>query len=110
MSTVPLVTAYHSALNSFGKVARELHGMLSLSEEHKWMFYEPLLGSFRRCQNIKGILITMKLYKIAEGEYDERCVLEGEYDERGVFRVVSPIVKYVMLCMVMLLFDPKLLT
>ena len=100
MSTVPLVTAYHSALNSFGKVARELHGMLSLSEEHKWMFYEPLLGSFRRCQNIKGILITMKLYKIAE----------GEYDERGVFRVVSPIVKYVMLCMVMLLFDPKLLT
>ena len=32
---VPLVATYHPALNSFGKVARRLHPMLTNSEEHR---------------------------------------------------------------------------
>ena len=62
---VPLVGTYHPALNSLGKVARRLHPMLTNSEEHRkehrMMFPKPPLIAFRRCKNLKDILVRARL-------------------------------------------------
>ena len=36
----PLVLTYHPALNSMGRIVRDLHSMLSNSEEHTAVFPE----------------------------------------------------------------------
>ena len=57
----PLVVTYHPALNSIGKAARRLHSMLTSSEEHKGVFPEPPITAFRRCKNLKDILVRARL-------------------------------------------------
>ena len=61
LARVSLVTSYHPALNSIGKVAHRLHSMLSVSEEHRRVFPEPPLVSFKRCKSLKaGIHIVVE--------------------------------------------------
>ena len=60
--------------------------MLS-SEEHSKVFPEPPVIAFRRCKNLKDILVRARLY--SEGN--------GGLIRRDVFVVVSPDVKCVML-------------
>ena len=83
---VPLVATYHPALNSVGKVARRLHPMLTNSEEHREVFPEPPLIAFRRCKNLKDILVRTRLSN--EGN--------GGSDKRDVLVVVNLVVKSVM--------------
>ena len=64
---VPLVATYHPALNSLGKVARRLHPMLTDSEEHREVFPEPPLIAFRRCKNLKDILVRARLNNEGNG-------------------------------------------
>ena len=49
---IPFVLTYHPALNSAGKVVRDLHSMLSNSGEHREVFPEPPVTAFRRCKNL----------------------------------------------------------
>ena len=64
---VPLVTTYHPALNNLGKVAGRLHSMLTISEEHRKVFPQPPLISFKRCKNLKDLLVRAKLYNEGAG-------------------------------------------
>ena len=72
LARVPLVTSYHPALNSIGKVAQRLHSMLSVSEEHRRVFPEPPLVSFKRCKNLRDILVRAKLHSGGEGSCNTR--------------------------------------
>eukprot|EP00795_Rhopilema_esculentum_P014500 gene14500-biopygen4278 len=54
---VPLVTTYHPALNGLGNIARKHHTLLTGSEEHKEVFPVPPVVAFRRCKNLKDILV-----------------------------------------------------
>ena len=58
---------YHPALDSLGKVARRLHPMLTNSEEHRKVFPEPPLIAFRRCKNLKDILVRARLSNEGNG-------------------------------------------
>ena len=58
---IPLVITYHPALNSVGKTLRDLRPMLSNSEEHRVVFPEPQVTAFRRCKNLKDILVRARL-------------------------------------------------
>ena len=69
---VPLVATYHPALNSLGKVARRLHPMLTNSEEHRKVFPEPPLIAFRRCKNLKDILVRARLSNEGSGATDKK--------------------------------------
>ena len=69
---VPLVATYHPALNSLGKVARRLHPMLTNSEEHRKVFPEPPLIAFRRCKNLKDILVRARLSNEGNGGNDKK--------------------------------------
>ena len=44
------------------RVVQELHHMLKSTEEHRRVFPEPPFIAFRRCKNLKGILVRSKLY------------------------------------------------
>ena len=69
---VPLVATYHPALNSLGKVPRRLHPMLTNSEEHRKVFPEPPLIAFRRCKNLKDILVRARLSNEGNGGNDKK--------------------------------------
>ena len=69
---VPLVATYHPALNGLGKVARRLHPMLTNSEEHRRVFPEPPLIAFRRCKNLKDILVRARLSSEGNGGTDKK--------------------------------------
>ena len=69
---VPLVATYHPALNSLGKVARRLHPMLTNSEDHGRVFPEPHLIAFRRCKNLKDILVRARLSNEGNGGTDKK--------------------------------------
>ena len=69
---VPLVATYHPALNVLGKVARKLHPMLTNSEEHRKVFPEPPLIAFRRCKNLKDILVRARLSNEGNGGTDKK--------------------------------------
>ena len=58
---IPLVITYHPAFNSVGKTIRSLHSMLSNSEEHREVFPEPPVTAFRRCKNLKDLLVMARL-------------------------------------------------
>ena len=58
---IPFVLTYHTALNSVGKTIRDLHSVLSNSEEHRAAFLEPPVTAFRRCKNLKDILVRARL-------------------------------------------------
>ena len=58
---IPLMLAYHPALNSVGKTIRDLHSVLSNSEEHRAVFPEPPVTAFRRCKNLKDTLVRARL-------------------------------------------------
>ena len=64
---VLFVTTYHPALNNLGKVAGRLHSMLTVSEEHRKVFLQPPLISFKRCKNLKDILVRAKLHSEGAG-------------------------------------------
>ena len=72
---VPLVATYHPALNNLGKVAKKLHPMLTNSEEHREVFPEPPLIAFRRCKNLKDILVRARLNSEGNGGLIRRDVL-----------------------------------
>ena len=63
------MATYHPALNSLGKVATRLHPMLTNSEEHRRVFPEPPLIAFRRCKNLKDMLVRARLssYNLRHG-------------------------------------------
>ena len=69
---VTLVATYHPALNNLGKVARKLHPMLTNSEEHREVFPEPSLIAFRRCKNLKDILVRARLNSEGNGGIDKK--------------------------------------
>ena len=69
---VPIVATYHPAHNSLGKVARRLHPMLTNSEEHRKVFPEPPLIAFRRCKNLKDILVRARLSNEGNGGNDKK--------------------------------------
>ena len=75
---VPLVTTYHPALSSMMRVVQKLHPMLKSSEEHRKVFLGPSFMAFRRCKNLKDILIKSKLYSVDNGVCD--AVLVGSFD------------------------------
>ena len=52
-------------------MAGRLHSMLKASEEHGKVFPTPPLVSFRRCKNLKDILVRAKLYTEGGGESDK---------------------------------------
>ena len=58
---IPVVLTYHPALNSVVKTIRDLHSVLSNSEEHRAVFSEPPVTAFRRCKNLKDILVRARL-------------------------------------------------
>ena len=53
-------------------VAQRLHPMLGTSENHRKVFPELLFIAFRRCKNLKDILVRSKLYSKDSGAYDRR--------------------------------------
>ena len=57
----PLVITYHPALNSVGEILRDLHPMLSNSDEHRLVFPEPPVTAYRRCKNLKDIIVRARL-------------------------------------------------
>ena len=69
---VPLVATYHPALNNLGKVAGRLHPMLTNSEEHGEVFPEIPLIAFRRCKNLKDILVRARLSSEGNGGNDKK--------------------------------------
>ena len=58
---VPLVATYHPALNNLGKVARETPSYAHEFGRHREVFPEPPLIAFRRCKNLKDILVRARL-------------------------------------------------
>ena len=69
---VPLVTTYHPALSSMMKVVQKLHPILKSTEEHRKVFPEPPFIAFRRCKNLKDILVRSKLYNVDNGACDSK--------------------------------------
>ena len=45
--------------------------MLTVSEEHREVFPEPPLISFRRCKNLKDLLVRAKQYEVGEGDVNK---------------------------------------
>ena len=71
--------------------------MLSVSEEHRRVFPEPSLVSFKRCKNLRDILVRAKLHSGG----GRAVVIQGD-----VLRVVSLDVRFVLLCVIVRLLDP----
>ena len=67
---VPLVTTCHPTLSSMMKVVLNFHPMLKSTEEHRKVFPEPSFIAFRRCKNLKDILVRSKLYNVNNGVCD----------------------------------------
>ena len=65
------MTTYHPALNGLGNIARKHHTLLTGSEEHKEVFPVPPVVAFRRCKNLKDILVRARL---TSGREDVKCV------------------------------------
>ena len=84
---VPFVLTYHPALNGLGKAAGKLQSMLSHSDEHRKVFPAPPIIAFRRCKNLKDILVRARLSKIGD---------KGAHIIRDVLVVVKLVVKCVM--------------
>ena len=69
---VPLVATYHPALNGLGNIARKHHTLLTGSEEHKEVFPVPPVVAFRRCKNLKDILVRARLTSGREKVHNNR--------------------------------------
>ena len=67
---IPLVTTDHPALSSMIRVLQNLHPMLKSNEEHRKVFPEPPSIAFRRCNNLKDILVQLKLHSEGNGNCD----------------------------------------
>jgi len=63
---VPLVTTYHPAHSSMIRVVHNLHHMLKSTEELRKVFPDPPFIAFRRCKNLKDILVRSKLYSAGQ--------------------------------------------
>ena len=71
---VPLVLTYHPAFNLLWKIVRKHYSILENSEEHRNVFSQPPFIAFRRCKNLKDILVRSKLYSRGTGDaYSQGC-------------------------------------
>ena len=52
---------YHPTLKSVGKTIRDLHSVISNSEEHRVDFTGPPVTAFRRYKNLKDMLVRTRL-------------------------------------------------
>ena len=52
---------YHPALNSTGEAIRDLHSLLSNSDEHRAAFPKPTVTAFRGCKNLNDLLVRIRL-------------------------------------------------
>ena len=68
--------------------------MLSNSEEHRVVFPEPPVTAFRRCKNVKDILVRARLT-------NNKTVIQG-----FVLVVKSPDSKCVYLCLIVIVSIP----
>ena len=84
---IPLVITYHPAFNSVGKAIRSLHSMLSNSEEHREVFPEPPVTAFRRCKNLKDLLVRARL--ATNNNCDERGCTRCEKSRCQVCKSMS---------------------
>ena len=66
------MTTYHPALNGLGNIARKHHTLLTGSEEHKEVFPVPPVVAFRRCKNLKDILVRARLTSGREKVHNNR--------------------------------------
>ena len=57
---VPLVVAFHPALNEIRGIVQKLHTMLEASQEQRMAFKEQPLVVFRRAPNLKDNLVRAK--------------------------------------------------
>ena len=71
---VSLVLTYHPAFNLLWKIVRKHYSILENSEEHRNVFSQPPFIAFRRCKNLKDILVRSKLYSRGTGDaYSQGC-------------------------------------
>ena len=84
---IPLVITYHPAFNSVGKTIRSLHSMLSNSEEHREVCPEPPVTAFRRCKNLKDLLVWARL--ATNNNCDERGCTRCEKSRCQVCKSMS---------------------
>ena len=76
---VPFVLTYHPALNGLGKAAGKLQSMLSHSDEHRKVFPAPPIIAFRRCKNLKDILVRARLSNRGQGgTHNKGCTCCGK--------------------------------
>ena len=54
------------------KLVQKLHSMLKCTEEHRKVFPESPFIAFRRCKNLKDILVRSKLYNVDNGVCDSK--------------------------------------
>ena len=50
-----------SVPSSMWRIARDLHSLLANSEENRVVFPEPPVTTFRRCKNLKDVLVRTRL-------------------------------------------------
>ena len=58
---------YHPALNGLGVTAGKLQSMLSHSDEHRKLFPATPIIAFRRCKNLKDILVRARVSNQGQG-------------------------------------------
>ena len=66
------MTTYHSAFNGLGNIAKKHHTLLTGSKEHKEVFPVPPVVAFRRCKNLKDILVRARLTSGREKVHNNR--------------------------------------
>ena len=66
------ITTYHPALSSMMKVVQKLRPMLKSTEEHRKVFPEPPFIAFRRCRDLKDIVVRSKLYNVDNLDCDSK--------------------------------------
>ena len=75
---IPFVVTYHPAFNVVYNGVSRLQPMLDASEEHKKVFPNKPLVSFRRAKNLKDNLVRAKLAPVQQEDYVRGCYRCGK--------------------------------
>ena len=75
---IPFVVTYHPAFNLIYNIVNRLQPMLDASKEHKKVFPNKRLVSFRRAKNLKNNLVRAKLAPLQQEDQVKGCYRCGK--------------------------------
>ena len=75
---IPFVVTYHPAFNLIYNIVSRLQHMLDASEEHRKVFPNKRLVSFRRAKNLKDNLVRTKLAPLQQEDQLKGCYQCGK--------------------------------